>query len=102
MNRLIDIHCTNCDYRADDVWANAGEYPACPICHQPTERLWTSTGSVVGDDIPGGLAIEHGICHSDGSPKTYYTKSSIYKAAKAKGLHVGAFVHGSPSGRTWV
>lgn len=71
-----------------------GEYPFCP------HPLGSNT--VVGDEIPGGLMIEHGICNTDGSPKRYDTKSSIYKAAKAKGLHVGAFLHGSPPGRTWV
>lgn len=70
-----------------------GEHPFCPHGF--------GTNCVVGDDIPGGLMIEHGICNADGSAKRYDTKSSIYKAAKAKGLHVGAFVHGSPHGRTW-
>lgn len=71
-----------------------GEFPFCPHDHQ--------ANSVIGDDIPGGILIEHGICNSDGSPKRYYTKSSMTKAAKAKGLVQGAFLHGSPPGRTWV
>lgn len=61
-----------------------------------------SAHAVTADDIPGGIMIEHGICNPDGSPKRYDSKSAIYKAAKAKGLHVGAFMHGSPHGRTWV
>jgi hypothetical protein len=81
--------CEKCNHEMQ-----IGEYPFCPHDHQ--------ANSVIGDDIPGGLMIEHGICHPDGSPKRYDTKSSIYKAAKEKGLHVGAFVHGSPPGRTWV
>lgn len=71
-----------------------GEFPFCPHEHQ--------ANSVIGDDIPGGILIEHGICNADGSPKRYYTKSSMTKAAKAKGLHQGAFLHGSPPGRRWI
>jgi hypothetical protein len=66
------------------------------------ERLWTSAASAHGDDIVGGIDIEHGIGNPDGTAKRYYTKSSIAKAAKEKGLHWGAFLHGSPPGRTWV
>lgn len=71
-----------------------GEYPFCP--HE------VGANGAIGDDIPGGIMIEHGICHADGSPKRYDTKSSIAKAAKKAGLHWGAFLHGSPPGRTWV
>ena len=99
--RLIDIKCSVCEHREYDVWLSAGEYPACTTCHAPMERMWTSTGSVVGDDIPGGIWIDNGIGNADGSARRYDTKSSIYKAAKAKGLHVGAFLTGSPHGRTW-
>ena len=104
MKRLVDIACSSesCTHREYDVWLEAGTYPACTTCGALMERLWTSTASAVGDDIPGGLTIEHGVCHADGTPRTFYTKSSIAKAAKEKGLHWGAFLHGSPPGRRWV
>lgn len=55
-----------------------GEWPFCPhgIGHS----------NVVGDDIAGGIEIAHGICHEDGSPKRYYSKSDINKALKQAGL----------------
>lgn len=102
MKRLIDIICSTCDYRDYDVWLEAGHYPSCPNCHTTMNRLWTSTASAIGDDIPGGIMIEHGLCYPDGSPRRYDSKKQIYKDAKAKGLHVGAFMHGSPHGRRWV
>lgn len=55
-----------------------GEWPFCPHGF--------GNSNVIGDDIPGGVDILHGICNDDGSPKRYYTKSDINKAAKAKGL----------------
>lgn len=82
-------NCEKCGHEMQ-----VGEFPFCP--HE------VGANGAIGDDIPGGLLIEHGICHPGGEPKRYYTKSSIYKAAKAKGLHVGAFMHESPHGRRWV
>jgi hypothetical protein len=41
---------------------------------------------VVGDDIPGGVLIEHGICNDDGTPRRYYTKSEMAREAKRRGL----------------
>ncbi len=48
--------------------------------------------NVIGDDLPGGVIVRHGICEDDGTPKKYYTKSSMREAAKAKGL-VNYVVH---------
>jgi len=49
----------------------------------------------IGDDIPGGVLIQHGICHDDGTPRRYYSKSEMALVAKEKGLtnvvrHVGS------------
>jgi hypothetical protein len=56
-----------------------GDFPFCP--HGPSARF-----SVIGDDIPGGLMVPHGICHADGTPKRYDSKSEIRRALRAKGL----------------
>lgn len=101
MRRLIDISCTSCTHCDYDVWLEAGDYPACSNCGAEMQRLWTSTASAIGDDIPGGIMIEHGLCHPGGAPKRYDSKSAIARDAKKKGLHWGAFVHGSPAGRAW-
>lgn len=41
---------------------------------------------VWADDIPGGIEIAHGICHEDGTPKRYYSKTAIREACQAKGV----------------
>ena len=38
------------------------------------------------DDIPGGLTIEHGLCHEDGTPRTYYSRSEIRQECLKRGL----------------
>lgn len=55
-----------------------GDWPFCP--HDK------GNSSVIGDDIPGGLEIRHGLCNEDGSPRRYYSKTEIAKEAKRRGL----------------
>lgn len=42
--------------------------------------------AVVGDEIPGGIVIEHGLCNADGTPKRYYSRSELKLAAAVKGV----------------
>lgn len=59
----------------------------CPTCGKLTERAWIGKPSgVIGDDIPGGIWMRHGICNEDGSPRKYYSKSEIAKEAERRGL----------------
>lgn len=55
-----------------------GDWPFCP------HGLGHS--NVIGDDIPGGILIRHGICNEDGTPRKYYSKSEMTKEAKRRGL----------------
>jgi hypothetical protein len=62
--------------------------PPCPVCgvamaevtHEPSHAH-----AVIGDDIPGGLEIRHAICHDDGTPRRFYSKSAIREAARKAG-----------------
>lgn len=59
----------------------------CNECHKMTERTWLSKpANVIGDDIPGGIWIRHGLCNEDGSPRKYYSKSEIATEAKKRDL----------------
>lgn len=59
----------------------------CPECFEPTDRAWLSKpAAVIGDDIPGGLVIRHGVCWPDGSPRKFYSKSEIARVAKELGV----------------
>lgn len=80
-----DLVC-EAGHEQHDVWLRVGERPPCPTCGGATSTLWAASASVAGDDIPGGMWISHGICNEDGTPKKYYTKSDMARAAKAKGL----------------
>ena len=44
-----------------------------------------STVMIATDDIPGGLLVEHAICHEDGTPRRFFSKSEIRQAANEAG-----------------
>ena len=61
---------------------NIGDWPFCkgPGSHTPGHS------NVIGDDIPGGYVVRHGLVNEDGSPMTFYSKSAMTKEAKRRGL----------------
>lgn len=96
-----DRRCTTCA-KTIEVYERMSEDAAIAcMCGGEAHRI-ISTHQVTSDDIPGGILIEHGICYPDGTPRRYYSKSEMTKAAKKAGLVQGAFMHDSPSGRRWV
>lgn len=52
----------------------------CPYEPRPVQYV------VRDDSIPGGLTIEHGLCHEDGTPRTYYSHSEIALECQKRGL----------------
>lgn len=71
------VTCEKCNKTLE-----VGDFPFCP--HPHTDRVMVS-----GDDIPGGLLVRHAICNPDGTPKKYYSKSEIRKAAHEAGYVIG-------------
>lgn len=72
--------CDTCGY---DI--QIGDYPFCkgtPASHQ------NARFGVIGDDIPGGYEVKHGVCWPDGTPRKFYAKSEIRKAADAAGYTI--------------
>lgn len=52
----------------------------CPLEQRPkSTAIWA-------DAIPGGIEIAHGLCHADGTPKRYDSRSEIKAACQEKGL----------------
>ena len=70
---MDEIRCDRCDKVLE-----VGDFPFCPHPHQ--------ANSVIGDDIPGGIAIRHGLCNEDGTPRKYYSKSEMRREAERRGL----------------
>ena len=87
---MYDRQCQKCENIRLDCWEpmTAPEV-LCELCGGATHRvLLPHTVNVIGDDIPGGIEIRHGICNPDGSPRRYYTKSDIRKAAAKNGMRI--------------
>jgi hypothetical protein len=85
---VYDRGCSQCGEQIIDCFEPI-EAPEvlCPECKIPTKRIWIGKGaSVIGDDIPGGALIFHGLCNADGSPRRYYSKSEIAREAASRGL----------------
>ena len=84
MKRRLDFICKNEHISLDQVVTE--DNFLCPVCQEPTETYWSGVKvNVIGDDIPGGIEIKHAICWPDGTPKKYYSKSEIKKAAADAG-----------------
>ena len=76
----------------------------CDRCYQPSDEGAHGVGLcplearraapvIWVDDIPGGVDIAHGLCHPDGTPRRYYSRSEIKAAAAAKGLRSWSDFH---------
>lgn len=79
------FECTECGSKVKVLKWN---YEPPPECHGPMVPYvdpFRQSAAVIQDSIPGGLLIEHGICHPDGTPKRYDSKSDIREAARRQG-----------------
>jgi hypothetical protein len=87
MRTLVDARCRRCGELHIDVWMDTqgAELPACG-CGGALERHHQRAAAVRQDSVPGGLWIEHGVCHADGSPRRFDSHSELARALKAKGL----------------
>lgn len=83
---IYDLVCKN-EHKQRDLLLKVGERPPCPECGEATELLWDQPPNVIGDDIPGGIWIRHGLCDEvTGEPKKYYSKTEINREAERRGL----------------
>jgi hypothetical protein len=80
--------CSACDHRFKSLQWDYEPF-ACPSCHAfpapAIEDTPTRAHGIVPDDIPGGMLVPHAICHADGTPKRYYSRSEMDRAARARG-----------------
>lgn len=57
-----------------------------PFCKGSASDHTPGRFGAISDEIPGGIEIKHGLCHEDGTPRRYYSKSEIMREAKARGM----------------
>lgn len=87
---MYDYSCDRCGGVKIDVFEPV-ESPvkscASPGCGGTLRRAWISKPpAAIPDDIPGGIYIKHGLCHEDGTPRRYDSKSEIAREAKRRNL----------------
>ncbi len=76
--------CENCHKDTLSLVVNNKQL-FCWSCHNATKGQHGQAPSVIPDSIPGGLEIRHGICWPDSTPRKFYAKSEIKKAAYETG-----------------
>lgn len=85
---IYDRRCNLCESVIIDCIEPINTNSPICTCGGTMDRVWLpgSNPTVIQDSIEGGIEIRHGICNPDGSPRKYYSKSEIARAAKEKGL----------------
>lgn len=87
MLRRTDTVCAKCDDRQFDRYLESNEpYPLCEKCGGQTEWLPSAGTNIANDEIPGGIIIRHGLVNEDGSPRKFYSKTDMKRAANELGL----------------
>jgi hypothetical protein len=74
-----------CGWRGKSLQWNTDPF-VCETCGGPAapEQPLRAHG-IVPDDIPGGMLVRDAICNADGTPKRYYSRSEMDRAARAAG-----------------
>ena len=84
--KMIDVKCPQCDTVKTDVLLRPSDapFPLCLQCGERTERTHTpgTSHGIVPDGIPGGILIQNGLCHADGTPRRFDSRTDIARHAK--------------------
>jgi hypothetical protein len=78
--------CEPCGARLD-VWLwDSDPAPLCSCGRQtiPFSERAERAPTVIGDDIPGGMLLEH-VAFKDGKPQRFYSKNAMREAARKAG-----------------
>lgn len=83
------MNCENCGTYTTKLKFHKEKSGWCPACFYADEVPIGQSSMIATDEIPGGIEIRHGICNDDGTPKRFYSKSAIERAAYEAGYIVG-------------
>src|SRR5688572_6007046 len=88
--KVWPIWCVYCEEAFNELGWDYDLPLKCPICSMQTvmnfDEQFDRAPGLITDDIPGGVEIRHGIMNDDGTPKRYYSKTDIKRAANERGL----------------
>jgi len=87
--------CDSCKETTKHLCWDTDPVPPCATCGGPLEGFAAQNNKapgVIGDEID--IMVPHGVCHEDGTPKRFRSKSALKQELAAKGLrecvrHVG-------------
>jgi putative FmdB family regulatory protein len=83
---MYDRVCRACGEQFDRLEPITPPDVACPKCGSPTERAWCSKApGAIPDNVPGGIHVSNALCHEDGSPRRFDSKSEMHRYAKEHG-----------------
>lgn len=94
--RLLCEPCNTVDKHF--LWSNA-PVPRCPSCGAERSLDGVAAGksaTVIGDEID--LVVEHGVCHADGTPRRFTSKSELNRALRETGWSRDMVCHRPPPG----
>ncbi len=83
---LYDVKCSKCEKEWVRYSSVDNRNLPCETCSEPIEIIFKASAGVIGDEIPGGVEIRHGLCNEDGTPRRYYSHSEIKAEAARRGL----------------
>ena len=71
----------------------------CPTCSMPVHTEEASpmgaAPGVIGDEL-NNYAAKHGVCHPDGTPRVFHSKTDLKRALNEKGLVIYGDTPGKP------
>ena len=82
------FRCDRCGLDAAAWLWDTDPLPPCARCGFAFREVMpeiAAAPNVIGDEIPGGVEIRHAICHEDGTPRRFYSKSEIKRVAQQRG-----------------
>lgn len=84
---MYDRVCDSCAHVTVDCYEpiNTPD-PQCECGGVAKRGFVGRASSVIGDDLPGGYVVEHGLTHEDGTPQKFYSKSEMRREAARRGL----------------
>lgn len=74
-----------------------GMFPFCK--GNPADHIITSP-AIVGDELHDYEA-RHGVCHPDGTPRKFYSRTELYRALNEANLKIAGDTPGKPYKVRW-